>query len=310
MHLTPTPLQDLLLDPATHPRGQGHLSAASGLVRAGAWLYLVADDEHHLGLLPAGAAVLPHLPQAPLVQLHRILPGDLPAEPKARKKHKPDLEALALLPASPAHPSGALLALGSGSKPNRQRGVVIALNATGRPDGAAQVVDLSALYTPLRTEFADLNIEGAFIANDCLHLLQRGNKGDARNACISYPLAALLGWLAGTRTEPPAALRTTQFDLGIVDGVPLGFTDGAALPNGEGWLFSAVAENTDDSYADGECVASAIGWVGADGVLQRMSPLEGAPKVEGIALAGDRLLMVTDADDPACASRLLAVALD
>ncbi len=310
MHLTPTPLQDLLLDPATHPRGQAHLSAASGLVRAGAWLYLVADDEHHLGLLPAGTAVLQHLPQAPLVQLHRILQGDLPPDPKARKKRKPDLEALALLPASPAHPSGALLALGSGSKPNRQRGVVIALDATGRPDGVAQVVDLSVLYTPLRTEFADLNIEGAFIANDCLHLLQRGNKGDVRNACISYPLAPLLAWLAGTHTEPPAALRTTQFDLGMVDGVPLGFTDGAALAGGEGWLFSAVAENTDDSYADGECVASAIGWVGADGVLQRMAAVEGAPKVEGIALAGDRLLMVTDADDPACASRLLAVALD
>lgn len=311
MHLTPTPLQDLLLDPATHPRGQLHLSAASGLVRAGAWLYLLADDEHHLGLLPAGAAVLQHLPQAPLVQLHRILQGDLPPDPKARKKRKPDLESLALLPASPTHPHGALLALGSGSKPNRQRGVVIALDATGRPDGEAQVVDLSALYTPLRAEFADLNIEGAFIANDCLHLLQRGNKGDARNACISYPLDPLLAWLAGTRVAPPAPLRTTQFDLGMVDGVPLGFTDGAALPNGEGWLFSAVAENTDDSYADGECVASAIGWVGADGVLEHMVPLEAAPKVEGIALDGEkRLLMVTDADDPARESRLLAVALE
>lgn len=312
MHLTPTPLQDLLLDPATHPRGQAHLSAASGLVRAGAWLYLVADDEHHLGMLPAGAAVLQHLPQAPLVQLHRILPGDLPADPKARKKRKPDLESLALLPASSAHPSGALLALGSGSKPNRQRGLVIALDATGRPDGAAQVRDLSALYTPLRAEFADLNIEGAFVANDCLHLLQRANKGDARNACITYPLAPLLAWLAGTRAAPPAALRTILFDLGTVDGVPLGFTDGAALAGDDGdggWLFSAVAENTGDSYSDGECVASAIGWVGADGVLGRMSALEGAPKVEGIALDGERLLMVTDADDPACASRLLSATI-
>lgn len=313
MHLTPTHLQDLLLDPASHPRGQPHLSAASGLVRAGAWLYLVADDEHHLGLLPAGTAALP---QAPLVQLHRILPGDLPAGPKTRKKRKPDLEVLALLPASPAHPSGALLALGSGSKPNRQRGLVIALDATGRPDGGAQVVDLSALYAPLRAEFADLNIEGAFVAHGAMHLLQRGNKGDARNACITYPLAPLQAWLAGTCAQPPAPLRTTQFDLGTVDGVPLGFTDGAALPGGDGdgdggWVFSAVAENTDDSYADGECVASAIGWVGADGVLQRMVALEGAPKVEGIALDGEkRLLMVTDADDPERASRLLAVALD
>ncbi|MFN9472270.1 DUF6910 family protein [Acidovorax sp.] len=315
MHLTPTHLQKLLLDPAAHPRGQPHLSAASGLVRVGAWLYLVADDEHHLGLLPAAAAAAAAVQpqsQAPLVQLHRILPGDLPADTGARKKRKPDLEALVLLPASPAHPNGALLALGSGSKPQRQRGVTIALDAAGRPAGAAQVVDLTALYTPLRAEFADLNIEGAFVANEELHLLQRGNKGDARNACITYALAPLLAWLSGTLAEPPAALRTTLFDLGTVDGVPLGFTDGAALPAGQGgWLFSAVAENTDDSYADGECVASAIGWVDADGVLQRMAALEGAPKVEGIALDEERrLLMVTDADDPARASRLLVVELD
>ncbi len=136
--------------------------------------------------------------------------------------------------------------------------------------------------------------------------------GDARTACITYPLAALLAWLAGTRTAPPAALRTTQFDLGAVDGVPLGFTDGAALADGTGgWLFSAVAEYTDDSHADGACVASAIGWVGADGLLKRISPLEGAPKVEGIALDGEkRLLMVKDADDPERASRLLVVALE
>lgn len=312
MHLTPTHLQDLLLDPATHPRGQAHLSAASGLVRAGAWLYMVADDEHHLGMLPATAAVvLQPTAQAPLVQLHRILDGDLPADARTRKKRKPDLEALALLPASPAHPNGALLALGSGSKANRQRGIAIALDPAGRPAGAAQMVDLTPLYTPLRAEFADLNIEGAFVANDELHLLQRGNKGDARSACISYPLAPLQAWLAGLRTEPPVALRTTLFDLGMVDGVPLGFTDGAALAEGAGgWLFSAVAENTDDSYSDGECVASAIGWVGADGVLGRISRLDGAPKVEGIALDGERLLMVTDADDPACASQLLVVALD
>lgn len=137
--------------------------------------------------------------------------------------------------------------------------------------------------------------------------------GDARSACVTYPLAPLLVWLARTRAEHPAPLRTTLFDLGmLVDGVPLGFTDGAAVPGGAGgWFFSAVAENTDDSYADGECVASAIGWVGADGELLRMAALKGAPKVEGIALDGEtRLLMVTDADDPERASRLLAVALD
>ena len=80
-------------------------------------------------------------------------------------------------------------------------------------------------------------------------------------------------------------LRITEFALGEVVGVPLGFTDGVALPGG-GWIFSAVAEDTGDSYADGACGGSAIGWVSAGGELQRIQAIAGAPKVEGIALAG------------------------
>jgi hypothetical protein len=49
--IQPAHLRDLLLAPHQHPRGQPHLSAASGLVRVGPWLYVVADDEHHLGVI-------------------------------------------------------------------------------------------------------------------------------------------------------------------------------------------------------------------------------------------------------------------
>lgn len=302
--LVPIHLRDLLVDPGAHPRGQPHLSATSGLAQAGPWLYVVADDEHHLGMFEAaGKGTAP-------IELHRIVSGDLPKDKGERKKLKPDLEALALLPATADRPHGVLLALGSGSRKNRQRGWCIGLDSGGRPAGAVSETDLSHWYQPLRSTFPDLNIEGAFVAGEKLRLLQRGNKGMGRNASIEYSLAEMHGWLAGRRSAPPAPLRIQQLELGDVDGVPFGITDGASLPDG-GWLFSAVAEDTQDSFNDGPCAGSAIGWIGSDGRLQRLEPLAGAPKVEGVALvAGHRLLMVTDSDDPTLASQVLAVDLD
>jgi hypothetical protein len=301
--LTAFHVRDLLVDPGEHPRGLAHLSAASGLAQVGPWLYVVADDEHHLGMFEASGA-----PEKAL-RLHRILAGDLPQDKGNRKKRKPDLEALAVLPATADHPQGVLLALGSGSRPNRQQAFVMALDGAGAPAGMAAMMDLAGWYEPLRSSFPDLNIEGAFAGDGRLHLLQRGNKGDARNACIEYQLADVQDWIAGRSTLPPAATCITEFALGEVDGVPLGFTDGAALPGG-GWIFSAVAEDTGDSYADGACGGSAVGWVSADGQLQRIEAIAGAPKAEGIALVdAGRLLMVTDSDDPTVASQLLALDL-
>lgn len=301
--LVPVHLRDLTLDISVHPRGQAHLSAASGMVRAGSWLYVVADDEHHLGRFAASGE-----PAGP-VHLHRVVSGDLPHDKDRRKKSKPDLEALALLPPGPNQPHGALLALGSGSRPNRQQALVLPLDAEGKLQDAARSIDLAGLYGALAAGFSGLNIEGAFVAGDHFCLLQRGNQGSARNACIEYPLLPMLGWLAGQRREAPPASRILHFALGEVDAIAWSFTDGVALPGG-GWVFSAVAEDTSDSYTDGRCAGSAIGWVSANGQLQRMLPLHGSPKVEGITWAADgQLLMVTDADNPTVASQLLAVTL-
>jgi len=300
--LSPVHLRDLLVDPAAHPRGQPHLSAASGLVRAGRWLCVVADDEHHLGLFEPGVDAAP-------VQLRQLLAGGLPHDKGQRKKRKPDLEALALLPAFAGHPHGVLLALGSGSRPARERGVLIGLDGAGTPGGDPLFLDLAAWYAPLRTSFADLNIEGAFVGGARLHLLQRGNKGDARNACIEYALAEVHDWLAGRRRAPPAGQRVVPIAPGPLGRVTPSLTRAPALPR-RGWILSRPARNTRDSYRDGACGGSVLGWVDVDGVVQRLEQLQGAPKVEGIALDGvHRLLMVTDADDPARASRLLAVDL-
>jgi hypothetical protein len=297
--LAPVHLRDLRVDPLAHPRGQAHLSAASSLVRIGGLLYVVADDEHHLGVLRIGD------PQETPVHLHRLRAGDLPADAAKRKRLKLDLEALVAVPAARDWPHGALLALGSGSRPNRRQAFLFTLDAAGAVGMLPRVIDASSLYAGLQERFGDLNIEGAFIGAERLHLLQRGNQGGAGNACIEYALDEVLAWFEAMR-EAPAAARVTPFELGAADGIAFGFTDATMGPEG-GWIFSAVAEDSADSYVDGCCVASAIGWVSAEGRMEGVETIAGAPKVEGIALAEDgRLLMVTDADDPDRASQLLA----
>jgi hypothetical protein len=297
-------IRNLSLDPAQNPRGQAHLSAASGLVRVRQRLYVVADDELHLGVFEDSATGADLAPGT----LVRLLEGDLPRDKGKRKKAKPDLETLAQLPPLPGCPAGALLALGSGSKPQRETGVLVGLDVHGAPNGRMASVDLAALYAPLRKRFADLNIEGAFVLSGDLLLLHRGNKGDARSACIRYDWNLIAPWLAGLQPQPPGAKSVQLMQLGNVAGVPLGFTDGSALQGGA-WAFSAVAESTDDSYQDGACVGSAIGIVAADGQLRQLQLLAGAPKVEGLvaqSLGSDWVFtLVTDPDDPKTPSQML-----
>ena len=288
----------LALEPGSHPRGLPFLSAASGLVRVRDKLYVIADDEHHLGAFGVDG-------EEPL-KLVRLLDGDLPASAKKRKARKPDFESLLLLPASDESPEGSLLALGSGSRPNRFVGALASLDARGDVSGPARPVDLKPLYADIFERFAELNIEGAFVTGESLMLLQRGT-GVGESAAIRYDLAEVMAWLAGRRPGALPACSVRSVDLGVADGIAFAFTDGAALADGS-WVFSAVAEDRDDSYDDGPCVAAAIGVCGSDDVVRSLELLEPTRKVEGIEarVVGTTafLTLVTDADDPDHAAEL------
>jgi hypothetical protein len=306
--LTPRLLRTLTVDPATHPRGQPHLSAASGLVYMNDRCYVVSDDEHHLGKFKIAG-------NDP-IKLRRLFDGDLPTDPQKRKAAKPDLETLCSLPATPRHPHGALLALGSGSTAARHTGLVMAFNAQGKlgkgDELVTQRLDLRPLYAALHTEFADLNIEGCFVDGDVLHLVQRGNQGNPRSACIHLHLPQVQAWILDEENMPPLPSSIITIDLGNVDGVHLTPTDACALPGGN-WLLSAVAENTADSVQDGPSLGSALAILSPQGNVLQLQRLHAAPKVEGISaeVTGGKInvLMVTDADDPAVASQLLSVVL-
>jgi hypothetical protein len=292
MSLVFNEVRKLSLAPGSHPRGLAFLSAASGLVRVRDRHYVVADDEHHLGTFRVGSA-------EPL-RLIRLFEGDLPASARKRKSLKPDFESLLVLPASNASPHGSLLALGSGSRPNRCAGALLDLDDRGEPRGATRLVDLEPLYADLSGRFDELNIEGAFVAAGSLVLLQRGGRAGA-SAAIRYALADVMAWLAG---EGPGVLQPRSVrgvDLGAASGVAFAFTDGAALDDGS-WVFSAVAEDRDGSYDDGPCVAAAVGVCSGDDVLVSLETIAPRRKIEGIEArvsgAVALLSLVTDADDP------------
>lgn len=294
-------LRSLGLVAPSAPGRRPYLSAASGLVRAAERLFVIADDELHLGVFPVAGNEAGNL--------MRLLDGDLPREKAARKREKPDFEVLMLIPTEPDLPHGALLALGSGSTPARRRGVLVPLDAAGAPS-QPRILDLTPLLAPLAEIFAEPNIEGATLCGETLRLFQRGNRSHPENVIVEYRLPSLSMLENG---QPLRPAKRHPLDLGNIDGVPLSVTDAAALADG-GMVVTAVAENTSDAYHDGACVGAAVAVLDADGRLLRLERLDRPHKVEGVdarrVAGGIDLLLVTDADDPDVPAALLAARID
>jgi hypothetical protein len=300
------PLRSLDLARAPGRGRHRHLAAASGLVACGDRYYVVADDEHHLGVFDARG-------RRP-GDLLRVRGGELPSPRKERKRAKPDFESIVALPPFASCPFGALFVLGSGSRPNRREAVLMSLDPRGDVVGRARSIDLSRWYGALGRRFRVVNIEGAFVDGPFLTLLQRGNKADASDARIRIALAPTLDALA--RGRRPAAAHIVSIDpfvLGRIAGVPLCFTDGAALPGGA-FVFTAVAEDTGDGVADGACTGSALGIVGADDRLRALWRFPEGLKAEGVCVRAYgpplELLVCTDADDADRPAHLVGVTLD
>jgi hypothetical protein len=268
----------------------GHVRAGSGLTLWRGWRVVVQDDVHALALVDPASHTVHSVPLPAGPDGVRTFGDD-----RGNKHLKKDLEACLTLP------DGRLVALGSGSTTGRQRIVVMS------DDLSIRVIDGASLFGHLRArgDFsgAELNIEGAAVAAGALHLFQRGNGASreglrAINAIGTVSLEAFVAWLDGLGPSP-SLVAACEVDLGLLGGVPLGFTDAAALPNGH-LAFLAGAEASPDTYSDGVVVGSCIGLV--DPALGRVivAPIvddKGVPtrlKLEGLSFEG------LNADGHAC----------
>ncbi|MDQ3751485.1 MAG: hypothetical protein M3333_01135, partial [Actinomycetota bacterium] len=272
------------------------IAAASALLRVKNQLLVLSDDERQMAIFEDGS----HEPGT----LIKVMEGDTPSSPDQRADHKPDFECMAHFEAFGRFEHGAILALGSGSAPDRDRATLLELTSDGRPGSDFEIVDLGPLYDHLRADIDDLNIEGGAVVGDVFRLMQRGNGPDGRNARVDLDAVAVRSALVeGDTLQPDAVLSIEFYDLGQLKGVPLCFSDASPLPDGR-MVFIASAE------ADDGNVGSSIGLLDPDGSLELNEPVDHNLKLEGLAAdVGEdgrvHLLMVSDADDPDKASPLM-----
>ena len=211
------------------------------------------------------------------------------------KRDKPDFEAAF------AH-AGRLWVLGSGSRPNR-----CAIARIDPATGDVVLLNALPLYGAIARELGvTANVEGAVPLADRLRLFQRGPGRSAKaNFTIDLPLDVLAG-------APPRILDVANYDLGVLQGTFLAFTDAVAL--GKHCVYLAVAEDTPDGIADGAIHGAGVGIL-KDGaarwdVLNEADGSVSKRKVEGVALdaAGGGWLL-TDPDDPKKPAELCRVEL-
>jgi hypothetical protein len=298
-------LRQLDLDFASGPGRAAHVSAASGVVQRGDFVYVVGDDELALAVFEVSSEAPGHT--------ERVLSGELPSDPAARKGAKPDLEALTVLPPFENHPYGALLGLGSGSTPTRDRGFLWGLGSDGSLHGGAREISLAPLYSVLRERMDDLNIEGAAVMGDQLWLLQRGNGPRGENVVAELVLPEVMESLLRDRAVVAAELQGLRsYDLGTLEGAKLTFSDASPL-GGQLLVFTASAEGSPDTYQDGEILGSVVGTIDLDGDVRRLRTIDRKYKVEGVHATLDTgvmtLTFVCDQDDPDVASPLLSATM-
>jgi hypothetical protein len=287
-----------------------HVRAASSVTWIGNRLAVVQDDANFLALVDPATGM------ADAITLPAGKDGARQFDDgRDNKKFKLDLEAMTLVPCPGAQ---SLLAFGSGTK-KRRISVMQLEFATARAKltaGEPVVTPLPALYDRLRglTNFSgsDMNLEGALYVDGRIRLFGRGN-GEAKDGLEPIDATCDLDWPSlrkhirdPERVELPEITRITQYALGSVNDIPLGFTD-AVRGRGACVLYAAAAEASPDASQDGAVSGSALGVLPHDRrkpvrfarVLESNGhPFEG--KIEGVVLdkrSASRALLVIDADD-------------
>lgn len=240
---------------------------------------------------------------------------------RGNKKYRLDLEACVAV----ERVTGTLLlAFGSGS--TRRREHVLMVEGLERAVPLVTLREAPRFYRSLREASgfcgSELNLEGVLQTGDRLRLFSRGNGAPAGgvlpvDSACSVDLEQLLAHLqAPESTGSPRPTDITRYDLGVLDGVPLGFTDAMAWYDSV--LYTAAAEASPDAVGDGPVAGSAVGVIDAD-TSTRWAPIIDESgtllrvKAEGLVAdpaSESRLFVVLDADDPAAPSELCTVKLE
>ncbi len=280
--------------------GTPFLSAGSGLARIKKWMYIAADDELSVGVFPVDSM--------DAGKLYTLFDGILSTNYKLRKREKPDIEAILLMPDDTG-----LLLIPSGSRNNRVRGSLVVAGPNGEI-GKVHAVDFSQLFNALSSHINGLNIEGATIFRDVVLLFQRGNNTNGENAIITLDYKKFAASLfAERKVDASCLVCVTRCSLRHIENVPLSFTDACTLDD-KHIVFVATAEDTDNPYDDGVALGSVVGILDYNFQVIHQHTLDFPDKVEGVWIAqksmlpnwDGEVLLVSDADDRRIPAKLLS----
>lgn len=242
------------------PKTIGRLTgfnALSGLAIVEDSMYLIADNREELLQIPVEK-----------INFETKIPGKA-----IEKKAKPDLESLFF-----DEPHARLLAVPSGSTPNRRTGKAFALDGT-----LQDAIDFTLLFERLTAtgiDTTDFNVEGsALIAPYRYVLLNRGNGPGGRNGF----------WMVEAENFPHSIRSVAWHGVALptLAGVSLHWTD-CKVKNGV-LYFAAAAEDTQSVYDDGATVGAALGAFDLKSkTVLWIAPLSVAHKIEGIELLREK----------------------
>lgn len=159
---------------------------------------------------------------------------DLPIDLMERKKVKPDFEALL----GPVGDGNTLFLIPSGSKKNRTKALKFNLL-----DNQFSILDFKKLFDNLTKQLENLNIEGSVFFEEKYIFMNRG---------VQLKQSSLV------------TIDPTTFVIKSIDKIDFGLTKGVRLHGSELCVFEdclyalAVAENSSNSYDDGEIVGSVL----------------------------------------------------
>ncbi|MFH2007774.1 MAG: hypothetical protein ABI333_14425 [bacterium] len=241
-----------------------HVRAGSSLSWFGGRLAVLQDDASFVALVDPSSGAVESIALPADAAGRRVFDG---AEGKA---NKPDFECSVV-----ARVDGkeVLLALGSGSTARRETVAVLrADDLRAGEAGGARLVPAPALYYSLRAclPFAgsELNLEGAVLVGDKrLWLFQRGNgaqRGDLEPVSSTCELSWSRFWSYLNSAElapPPEIHAVVNYELGDIEGVPLTFTDATLCPSSSTVLYVASAEDSPDTFRDGEVLGASVGLI-------------------------------------------------
>jgi hypothetical protein len=227
------------------------------------------------------------------------------AHQRIPKPIKPDFESLA---SEETTEGNKLYLFGSGSKsPERDLMVQVSLPQPALISEFSMQAFYARIVEYNGGKIESLNLEGAFISDNKLYLLNR-----AGNQLITIALDEFKEYLAGRRFIHELRLSFVSFKLPARGSVQAGFSGACTIPGTSRLVFTATLEDTDNWIDDGEILGSYLG------IIDLKSPDKGEPeyvefitvkeepfsdKLESVAFNGAyangdiKLLAIADNDD-------------